>query len=315
MKTLKNVLVPLVISALSLAAGCGKKSVDYYGEERQFQGAGAMAEHGLSGPHDPTEPSTFNQSWVGSEVYEVLQNAKRGDYSIGSVSTSGGPCTIFHDNKLVRRLLIGNGRPYEATDEVTFTSAGEMVMWFRSDRADDPTWEWAYFQHGSSLALYQRKGPGEARTTAQARSGLANDIYQRVGACLSKFGATNPLPGTSNSGGAQNGNNGAQNNPSSGQPVGIKLAKVNFAVGEDVTIQFTTALSPPQGQKYWLTLAPAGAGDEAWGTWHYVPMGATADSVKPTQPGDYEVRLHDLYPQYPNGRVIARQRISVQPGE
>lgn len=91
----------------------------------------------------------------------------------------------------------------------------------------------------------------------------------------------------------------------------LKLDKTSFATGDAINVTFAAPLDPPEGQQYWLTLVKAGAPDSEYGDWHYVSPGATSDTLKARAAGDYEVRLHDLYPA--NGyKVMAREKVSVK---
>lgn len=101
--------------------------------------------------------------------------------------------------------------------------------------------------------------------------------------------------------------------PAAAGPITLTLNALSFEPGFRIDVRFDRALTPPAGQQYWITVAKAGAPDTDWGTWHYVPAGATTDSLTAPAAGAYEVRLHDLHPKYP-ARVIARQPISVVAG-
>ncbi len=91
----------------------------------------------------------------------------------------------------------------------------------------------------------------------------------------------------------------------------FKIDKTEFKKGESIVVTFNQALSPPQGQQYWITILKPDAPDAVFGKWHYVPIGATTDTLQATEAGDFEIRLHDLYPMNKTGKVIARQRIKV----
>lgn len=89
----------------------------------------------------------------------------------------------------------------------------------------------------------------------------------------------------------------------------MTVPRPQVAVGEAIPVTFAAPLNAPAGQQYWITLARVGEPDGEWGNWHYVPAGATAESVTSIEPGEFEIRLHDYYPHHPYG-VIARQRVS-----
>ena len=205
-----SIPVPVVLCALLAVAGCKKGDDDvFYGDEAAFEGIGTSIESAApgafnpgTGKHDPNEPAVFSAGWAGMEAYEVLQAAKRKDLALGQVKISTGePCLVFHQNKLVRRMVIGTGRVDEPTREMTFSAAGGLVLWFYSNRQQPPTYSWAYFHQNSRLALFQIKYPGEQRQTTQAPGVLPDEAYAHANDCLRRFGATNPAAGEGVSGG------------------------------------------------------------------------------------------------------------------
>ena len=51
---------------------------------------------------------------------------------------------------------------------------------------------------------------------------------------------------------------------------------------------------PKDGEKYWITVAPAGSPDSEYGQWQYVDAGVSSIELAPVpEAGRYEVRLHD----------------------
>lgn len=91
----------------------------------------------------------------------------------------------------------------------------------------------------------------------------------------------------------------------------FSIPKTTFVRGEDIPVTYNQDMTAPPGQKHWITLAKPGDVESAWGVWHYVPQSAKTDVVKPPTAGEWEIRLHDVYPKWAS-RVIARQRITVQ---
>ena len=91
----------------------------------------------------------------------------------------------------------------------------------------------------------------------------------------------------------------------------FKIGKTEFKKGESIAVTFNQALSPPQGQWYWITLVKPDAPEHELGKWHYIPIGATTDTLQAGDAGDFEIRLHDLSPMHKFGKVLARQRIQV----
>lgn len=89
------------------------------------------------------------------------------------------------------------------------------------------------------------------------------------------------------------------------------VTKTTFAPDEKIAVTFSAALSAPAGQSYWITLIKATEPDSAWGAWHYVKAGASSDVLQAGAPGEYEIRLHDLYPRNSFG-VLARQKVTIK---
>jgi serine/threonine-protein kinase len=77
----------------------------------------------------------------------------------------------------------------------------------------------------------------------------------------------------------------------------FQLARGAVAPGAMIDIAFATALRAAPREQFWITVVAAGAADNAWGTYEYVPAGARRMQLAaPAKPGDYEVRLHANYP-------------------
>jgi hypothetical protein len=91
------------------------------------------------------------------------------------------------------------------------------------------------------------------------------------------------------------------------------LDKGAVRVGEGMTVTFNQPL-PKSGEKYWITLIPAGQGDDQWGEWKYVDAGVSSVAVDgPKSAGNYEVRLHDKYSAMPY-HVICRMPVTAGGG-
>jgi hypothetical protein len=91
---------------------------------------------------------------------------------------------------------------------------------------------------------------------------------------------------------------------------GIADGREAYHAGEKIKIAYSEAMRAPTGQQYWITLAPAGSVDSDWGTWHFVKRGAKLDELVTKETGDFEIRLHDLYPSRGHA-VIARKAVRV----
>jgi hypothetical protein len=99
------------------------------------------------------------------------------------------------------------------------------------------------------------------------------------------------------------------------QPVGVNagafsIERTTFTRGEPIVVTFNRDMTTPPGQQHWITLTKPTDVESAWGVWHYVPQSAKTDKVVPPTAGQWEIRLHDVYPRYAS-RVIARQVITV----
>lgn len=89
-------------------------------------------------------------------------------------------------------------------------------------------------------------------------------------------------------------------------------APKSAAPGEPVVVTYKSAISSPEGDRYWITITEASAADSEWGAWAYVEDGATSTTLTaPAAPGSYEIRLHDHYPTNPFN-VAQRSALTVQ---
>ncbi len=108
------------------------------------------------------------------------------------------------------------------------------------------------------------------------------------------------------------GGNGAQVDVGTGGGGSASPDKSAYRGGEKVRIKYASPMVSPSGQQYWITLVKASEPDSSYGTWHYVKQGATTDEIEvgSSSEGNYEVRVHDLYPKFPY-RVISRTKVTV----
>jgi hypothetical protein len=82
--------------------------------------------------------------------------------------------------------------------------------------------------------------------------------------------------------------------------------------GSQAELRFPAPLHAKHGEQFWVTVVEAGAPDEKYGTWSYVPDGATTISLQLSdQPGEYELRLHANYPTK-STHVVHRVALHVQ---
>jgi hypothetical protein len=75
------------------------------------------------------------------------------------------------------------------------------------------------------------------------------------------------------------------------------LATATVRAGGKIDVRFATALRASPRERFWITVVAAGARDDTWGAYDYVPAAARRMHLTaPAKPGDYEVRLHANYP-------------------
>jgi tRNA A-37 threonylcarbamoyl transferase component Bud32 len=98
--------------------------------------------------------------------------------------------------------------------------------------------------------------------------------------------------------------------PRSGQR--FSLASRTVPPGGKVVLRFPGPLRPAPNERFWATVIEAGAADDKWGQWDYVPDGARTFSLEvPDKPGAYQVRLHANYPKLTTN-VVHRAALRVE---
>ncbi len=99
-----------------------------------------------------------------------------------------------------------------------------------------------------------------------------------------------------------------------GSDVAFELDKTQYNYLETAKIRYSRPMDVPEGQQYWITINRAGDPDTNNGAWHFVKKGALVDTMEvfkaDGKESEWEIRLHDIYPKYPQ-RVIHRQKIKV----
>jgi serine/threonine-protein kinase len=89
----------------------------------------------------------------------------------------------------------------------------------------------------------------------------------------------------------------ATDDPLAAAPPELQLAATSLDPGATLEIRLSQPLRSRPGHYAWVTVAPAGSPQTAYGTWKYVDDGARrATLAAPSKPGAYEVRLHTNYP-------------------
>jgi hypothetical protein len=300
---LRSFAFAFVLSAVALS-GCKKEEKKAEVEAPPGDDAYSLLGFDPAAAHDPAEPDWFDAKWAARESEDVLKRAKAKELENRNAVVPGGSCTAFLEGKTVRRMLLGTGRPGEPTQEITFSNKGSIILWFQSDRQTPATYQWAYFhRNGGRVERFNTKAGSSAMSTEEAPPALSGTIAKQTNGCLDALSADNPRVLS----GATFAPASPKSPPQSVQPT---VARTKIRSGEAFEITFGRAMSAPAGQQYWITATRPGDVDSSWGSWHYLPANATSDRLEVKGKGEFEIRLHDLYPQNTN-RVIWRQRVVV----
>nr|MDQ3370427.1 hypothetical protein [Myxococcota bacterium] len=92
----------------------------------------------------------------------------------------------------------------------------------------------------------------------------------------------------------------------------FELADGSLRSSGKVRVRFAAPLYATPGERFWITVVPAGASGDTWGSYQYVPTGARAMALDlPEQAGAYELRLHANYPKLTTN-VVHRLPIRVE---
>jgi hypothetical protein len=90
------------------------------------------------------------------------------------------------------------------------------------------------------------------------------------------------------------------------------VAGKTLHAGARISVTFAVALRAAPKEQFWITVVEAGAADNTWGAYEYVPAGARRIQLAaPAKPGNYEVRLHANYPTK-STNVVHRVAITVE---
>ncbi len=144
--------------------------------------------------HSEFEPSTYSRGWASREAHDVLKRAIRKKYKMKQLrADTGAWCLMFHDDKMVRRLMTNLGGP---TEEFAYSKRGRLIHWYHNDRKRPAVQEWAFFHGGANLMSYESKDGKSAKRAGTPPGGIAEHILEHSWSCLSAFGASNPKPGT-----------------------------------------------------------------------------------------------------------------------
>jgi hypothetical protein len=90
----------------------------------------------------------------------------------------------------------------------------------------------------------------------------------------------------------------------------MSIVSSTVPVGEDIVVTFDPAIEGRAANLYWITLQPVDAPDSSSSGRIVVEHGLTRARVRATEPGTFEVRLHDRYPQKED-HLVARAPVRV----
>ncbi|CAN5865881.1 hypothetical protein BH11MYX2_BH11MYX2_36220 [soil metagenome] len=98
------------------------------------------------------------------------------------------------------------------------------------------------------------------------------------------------------------------------EPATMKLYASTATSGGLVGVTFDHPVYSPKNARSWIAIAKVGSPDASYETWIYLEdRTQSAQLAAPTQPGDYELRMHDDYPQQ-TIHVVARLGFKVESG-
>jgi hypothetical protein len=95
-------------------------------------------------------------------------------------------------------------------------------------------------------------------------------------------------------------------------PPTMSIVSSTVPAGEDIVVTFNPAVQGKASNLYWITLQPVDAPDSASSGRMVVEHGQMRARVRSNEPGTFEVRLHDRYPQKED-HLIARAPVRVIP--
>jgi hypothetical protein len=91
--------------------------------------------------------------------------------------------------------------------------------------------------------------------------------------------------------------------------IALSLNKRVFAPGEPVVATFSRL--PRHGDSFWATITGPGAPDATYGAWDWVALDATSVTLRPSEAGEYELRLLANWPRR-SAHVVGRAPFSVR---
>lgn len=171
----------------------GKDGFDFFANLDEPAGEDDSTMSFAGAAHSPEEPERFSAVWVGHEAGAVLRRAIDKDLEATTVSAGGHQCLIFHEDRMVRRLVFTEEG---ASNEYAFSAAGHIILWFESEKSSPYRNHLAFFHDkGRVLKLHQTWEGQSPRRTEPPLEGTQEYVNRMAKQCLDKFGAKNPSPG------------------------------------------------------------------------------------------------------------------------
>ena len=95
-------------------------------------------------------------------------------------------------------------------------------------------------------------------------------------------------------------------------PPTMSIVSSSVPAGEDIVVTFKPEVRGKASNLYWITLQPVDAPDSASSGRMVVEHGQMRARVRAKEPGTFEIRLHDRYPQKED-HLVARAPVRVLP--
>jgi hypothetical protein len=92
----------------------------------------------------------------------------------------------------------------------------------------------------------------------------------------------------------------------------MSVAATTVRVGEPVVVEFDRPLSMRAADKKWVTLVPPGAEPGAFEERVFLSERLQRYTLRATEPGDYELRVHRGYPAHDH-KLVRAVPITVEP--
>ncbi|HEY6177364.1 MAG TPA: hypothetical protein VIX73_23065, partial [Kofleriaceae bacterium] len=246
-----------------------------------------------SAAHDSTSPGGTARDSTSSGKHTARDAAsdKRAGSATSRVNVAGDAASQRSSTAMIATSAPSfrlDAKVYAPGEEIGIRFAGPVSSkpqsraWITVIAADQPAssyGDWSYLDDGATTASLKapaRPGPYEIRLHTDYPAKSFN-VQHTVALTV---GPEAPAP---------------QVTPLSAQR--FTVAAPTLSPGAKIHIAFATALHAAPKEQFWITIVDAGAADNTWGVYEYVPPDARhMQLTAPAKPGDYEVRLHANYP-------------------